>query len=482
MTKVWLKRLIVGVVLITSIFGLAYLKSLSAETGYEELTRLANHRKQKTDYKNLFDRTLYKSIVVEFSDQAFDDLITSMETYFETYGSYQDNTMVPVTMTYYDGLGNQFTLEEVGFRTKSNTSRNIPLTEDWRGRPVYYQTSFQLQFNETFDYDSDSNEYGVLKKREAFNLNQLNFEYSKVFEGKPDQAMISEAFSYALYRDAGVTVSQASYGLVYFKIHGELKGFGFYTFIEPIDQSFLEKQFDSNVIGDYGDLFKCTDIEQLATLKLTEPLSIGINQNDVNERYTYSLKNNQQKGLRTDFSDFEAFLEAVNDDRRFEQQIDDYLDVDAFLRALAMGFLIGNSDDYRFNYNNYYLYFDVYTQKVTYIPFDLDSSLGFGKHIDMSGNYGIDYGLLQYSEQAILVDKLLKIDRYKEIYLTYLKTFAETLFDETAFEAEYLQAKALYEPVLILDNHLGNQRFDLRNSITYIEDKKNFVLAQFSSN
>lgn len=464
----------------TSIFGLSYYNYVSAKTGYTPLTRLANNRKQKTDYENLFNRSIYKSITVKFDEETFNDLVTSMEDYFALYGTYQDNTLHKVDMIYSDGLGNNFTIEEVGFRTKSNTSRNIPRMLDWRGRTVYYQTSFQLQFNATFDYDKESNEYGVLNKREVFNLDQLNFEYSKAIDSYTDRAMISEAFAHYLYRQAGVKVSNASYGIVYFQIGDELIGFGFYTFIEPIDNNFLSKNFKSDVIGDYGDLFKCTDLIGLADLSVNYNNLIGINDTENNVRYTYALKNHQQNGLRTDFSVMTDFIDHLNDIDYFEDNAGKLLDADAFIRALAMGFIIGNSDDYRYNYNNYYLYFEVYTQKAYFIPFDLDSSLGFGKHQDPTDNYGVYYSIVDMNEMAILVNRILSIEAYRNLYYQYLNAFINEYFDYSLFEQEYQLAKTLYEGVLIAENHLGNQLFSLRNSEWYFTEKKAEVLNQLA--
>lgn len=481
MKWLFLKRVVIAFVLITTIFGLAYYNYVTASTGYDGLTRLANNRKQKTDYNALFDNSNFKTITVVFDETVFDELLVSMEMYFAQYGTYQDNTLHKVDMIYHDGLGNDFTIEEVGFRTKSNTSRNLPKTLDWRGRVVYHQTSFQLQFNATFDYEDTSNEYGVLNNREVFNLDQLNFEFSKSYNAQPDEAMISEAFSYYLYRQAGVVTSNVSYGLVYFQIGEDVVGFGFYSFIEPIDSNFLSKHFNSNVIGDYGDLYKCTDVDGIASLGLDSLNKVGINRNEINLRYNYALKNHQQNGTRTDFSNIQDLITNIQDQTYFNSHADNLIDIDAFLRMLAMDFLIGNTDDYRFNGNNYYLYFDVYTDQVTFIPFDLDNSLGFGKHQDLSGNYGIYYDIFAHTDDiAILVDRVLAIEAYKSLYLDYLTQYAQDYFLYDSFESDLIQAKALYETVLIEENHLGNQVFGLRNAEWYFDLKADSVLNQIA--
>lgn len=481
MKTITLKRILLMFTLVVSILFLSYVKMIQAENQEAEVSRLIVNRKQKQDYNRFFERGNFKAITVEFTTESFEALLTSMQAYFDEYGTYQDNTMHKVTLHYQDGYGTSFSVNEVGFRTKSNTSRNLPLTYDWRNREQYHQTSFQLQFDATFDYDKKSNEYAILNNREVFNMDQINFEYCKSYDSLSDQAMISEAYSYQLYKAAGTIASNASYGLVYLKIADKIIPYGFFTFIEPIDQEFIKKNFDSDLVGDYGDLYKATDVVGPATLGITTLSQIGINENEINLRHMYSLKNNTLDGTRTRFTPLTNFIENLNRDDYFKEHYQEMINTDMFLRSLAMDFLIGNTDDYRYNYNNYYLYFDVYTDQVTYIPFDLDSSLGFGKHQDLTGNYGVYYDLFSETDnEAVLISKLLSIPDNKNQYYLYLADFASHLFDFDSFYQEYLQAKDQYETILIEENHLGNQVFALRNSEWYFTEKANTVLQKIA--
>lgn len=473
-----LKRIVLLFLLVGSIAMLAWVQFVTASDDSESIARLMVNRKQKTDYKNLFNDSLFKTFTIEFDETVFSDMISSMQAYFDEYGTYQDNTMFPVNVYYSDGNGTSFSIQEVGFRTKSNTSRNLPMTTDWMNRTIYHQTSFQLQFDATFDYDENSNEYAVLKTREAFNLDQINFEYCKSFDGVYDKAMISEAFSYYLYDQAGVITSNASYGLVYFKIGETLVGFGFYSIIEPIDNEFLKKNFDSDAIGDYGDLYKSTDIQTEATLSGDISAYVGINENEINEKYTYALKNNTLGGTRTIHSALTSLVSALEDPVYFSEHASEYVDVDQFLRYLAMGFLIGNTDDYRYNYNNYYLYFEVYTDVAVMIPFDLDNSLGFGKSQDVTGNYAVYYDLYSDTDDsAALIHAIFQNPAYVAQYEAYLYEFATTVFDYDVFLEAFYAAKDNYETILVEENHLGNQAFTLRNTYWYFTTKQEVVLS-----
>jgi spore coat protein CotH len=481
MRILWLRRIVLFALLFAAIGGLAWYGAVTSADGYETIVRLANNRKQKNDYERLFDDSLFKTITVVFEQESFDALLSDMKAYFAAYGTYRDNTMHKVDVIYDDGDGTTFTLHEVGFRTKSNTSRNLPLTYDWRGREVWHQTSFQLQFDATFDYGVNSNEYSVLKKREAFNLDQLNFEYCKVVAGELDEAMISEAFAYELFADAGLPVSNSSYALVYLQIGETVIPYGFYTVLEPIDRNFLSKNFDEDIAEEYGDLYKCTDTDGIADLGSDYLVKTGINDTAANIRYSYALKNNTNGGLRTSHDALATLVGVVNGDD-FASRIEDVLDVDLFLRYLAMGFLVGNTDDFRYNFNNYYLYFAIYGGVATMIPFDLDSSLGVGKHQDETGNHGVYYDLFPASDAANpLVANVLAIAAYRERYVAYLEEFVAESFDFTVFREEFETARDLYESILVAENHLGNQVFDLRNAEWYFTEKASQVTTKVAA-
>jgi len=443
---------------------------------YEDVSEYINLRDQSDDYDQLFDNHNFKTFTIEFTQTTFDQMIANMQAHFDIYGDYVDNTMYPVNLIYTDA-DESFTVKEIGFRTRSSTSRNLPRTLDWRDRYVYHQTSFQLQFNETFDYADTTNIYQILKTREVFNLEQLNFEYSQIYDGDYDEAMISEAFAHYLYERAGLIVANASYGLVYLKIGETIVSYGFFTIIEPIDSEFIKNNFNSDKGLNYGDLYKVTDIMTEGDLRTDYEEYIGVDTDTY--RFTYSLRNNTLDGTRMTHEGFASFINHLNDSDYFSQYYDDIIDSDLLARYLAIAFLIGNTDDIRYNFNNYYLYFDIYTNRVTLIPFDLDSSLGFGKHLDLSGGYGVDYDIyFNLDDASPLITDFFSVPELRNLYEGYLSQFIDGFFDYQEFLTMYLDAKSLYENVLVNDHHLGNKIFDTRNSEWYFTEKSINVISQ----
>lgn len=481
--SITLRRILMLFFLAATIAAVSVFQMQAETARLESIDRFVNNRRQNRDYKALFNNEVTKSFTISFSQESFDALILGMEEYFALYGTYRDNTMHPVDVTYEDSLGNSFTLVEVGFRTKSNTTRNLPMTINWSGRQIWHQTSFQLQFDATLQYEEGTNEYEILRQREAFDLAQLNFEYASAYEGTYDHALITEAYAHKLLDDADVIAQNASYGIVYLEVEGVTKGFGIYTFVEPIDKTFLKRHFDSDALLDFGDLYKATDVDDVkATLSLPIGNRIGINNSAENIRYQFALQNNTRDGERTDHDLLVGLIEAINDPSTDQADFLDILDVEQLLRMLAIHFLIGNTDDFRYNGNNYYLYFEVYTGRAVVIPFDFDNSLGYGRSQDPTERYTVDWELFETGDIVnVLVDRLFAIPAFRDRYVDLLEEFATTLFDYEPFETDVLRLKDAFEERLISEDHLGAQTIHTRNAAWYFAAKRQAVLDKIEA-
>ncbi|HOO44091.1 MAG TPA: hypothetical protein PKU69_03375, partial [Bacillota bacterium] len=91
----------------------------------------ADYDVDDVSYETLFDDSVYKKFEIYFSRENFDKLIDDMEHYNDIYGSYRDNTIQEVDVTYTDGEGNTLQLNEVGFRTKGNVfTRVLPVIKE----------------------------------------------------------------------------------------------------------------------------------------------------------------------------------------------------------------------------------------------------------------------------------------------------------------------------------------------------------------
>ena len=69
-----------------------------------------------------------------------------------------------------------------------------------------------------------------------------------------------------------------------------------------------------------------------------------------------------------------AFTKLLHqaDDEEFEATVDEYLDVDQFLRFLAMNVLLSNLDSFLGGAQNYYVYLDSASNRFHFLPWDMD--------------------------------------------------------------------------------------------------------------
>jgi hypothetical protein len=125
-----------------------------------------------------------------------------------------------------------------------------------------------------------------------------------------------------------------------------------------------------------------------------------------------------------------AFATLVNNasDEQFEQQIDSYIDVEAFLRYLAANALSANLESFLALGHNYTLYLDPKTNKFQFIPGDLEFSLAnlllFGSPDEL-----MDLSVMKpYPGENKLPDRLLANPKIAAQYQKLLKELASTVF------------------------------------------------------
>ena len=96
------------------------------------------------------------------------------------------------------------------------------------------------------------------------------------------------------------------------------------------------------------------------------------------EKFVYDLKTNKKTSKHDDIKDFIAKLSYINTSEYYEM-IKENTYYDAFIKYLAISYLMGDPDDLRGNYNNTYLYFIPYENSISkayFIPTDHDRVLG----------------------------------------------------------------------------------------------------------
>lgn len=353
-----------------------------------------------------------------------------------------------ITITTADGT-TTYRINEVGARMKGNTSRtDFYNTNDG----IYKYIHLKLSFHETFD---DKAYYGSSAKvwtneearddrkdRTFAALEELELRWNKCY----DPTYLRETYSYALYNSENVVAPLATLC----SFDWSRNHMGIYTIVEPVDKLFLEKRFEGDDAD--GDLYKCGWTNQPADL--TNTGSIGIEDEDAGRFYVYDLKNNKKTSTHAALKNL---INRLNSPTLTKEEFAKLVDLDSFLAFAAVSYFLGNPDDIRNNYNNYYIYFIPSSGKAVFIPYDYDRCLGLTYEWNPTGN-----GVTQddpFSDRIAAADNNGGQGQNNPLFLKtiikggwYVKEFSEVLkkvaanpmLQNATFEQWFSRANGLY--------------------------------------
>ncbi len=357
------------------------------------------HQKQ---LQYVFDLDKLATITLEVSLDQWNQMLSNIDANPRT------EEVVAADFTW-EREGESMTLTNIALRTRGNVfSRGRP--EGKKGEmhnPL--ETQWDLcHYKVRFDKFQDSQDF--------FGLKGLNLKYFN-----NDSTYVREVYSYDLFRRFGVyTGSHITYTRLYLQIKGETKKtyFGIYSMIEPIDTRFVSARFD----GETGYLWKClygADFKRTAIKGKMGIEDVNPTNSKASHHPPYDLKTSKQEfeQAKAVLYDFVQKLNTLKG-KDFERWVDKHVDVDQFMRYLAVNTMLGMWDDYWNNQNNFYVYFNR-QGKMTFIPYDYDNTLGTGSIVPNIGTQDV----LDWSpnhKNRPLVKKVLDIPKYEKLYRHYI--------------------------------------------------------------
>lgn len=321
-------------------------------------------------YQQLFDRNNKIELNLDMSDEELQKMQEDHERYSEMHSKSPIYRMGDVTITIITAdHTTTYRIHEVGVRMKGNTSRTDFYDVEEGG--IYKYIHLKLDFQETFDdeeyYGDDTRVWASedqrdeRKDRTFATLEKVDLRWNKC----ADSTYLKETYAYELYRSEGVLAPLTNLSsLDWSGIH-----MGIYTINEPVDDIFLEKRLPEEDLG--GDLYKGGWGSGAPTF--TNLNSIGVEDEDKGEFYAFDLKTNKKK---SEHESLTSLIKALNSGAVTKDSYAELVDVDNFLRYAAVSYFLGNPDDLRNNYNNFYIYFLKSNGKAILIPYDYDRCLG----------------------------------------------------------------------------------------------------------
>jgi len=271
------------------------------------------------------------------------------------------------------------TLSSVGFRTKGNSTLKQVAESDSE------RYSFKIKVNEYEDQDL---------------LGLDEFVINNMFS---DASYLREYLSYEAMAANGLNVPLSSFVNVY--INDEL--YGFYLLVESVDDSFLERNFGDND----GNLYRA---DQGTSLAITDGEYIE----------NVSQKNGDDES-KSDLYNLMEILNAMPDGEKGD--IESVLDVESALRYIATNTLLENYDSLSGQHlQNYYLYND--DGRFVVIPWDYNMSFGGFGGAGQS-TVDIDNPISGITETSPLIENLLEVDEYRELYYNILEDYMDYFSD-----------------------------------------------------
>ena len=265
------------------------------------------------------------------------------------------------------------TVTNIGFRTKGNSSLTSVASSDSD------RYSFKLKLDKYIDGQNLS---GYTK----INLNN-NFQ---------DPTYMREYLAYEALSEMGVPTPNYSFVNLY--INDEL--YGLYLAVEQVDEeAYLDRYFNETT----GSIYKPDGTgSDLVWLGEDIDLYTGLN-------------------AKSEQTDSEAMLAFLNEINSGGENIETYLDVDSFLRYLAVNTVISNLDSYQGNFaHNYYLYEQDGFFSV--LPWDFNMAFaGFGASEEAQVELLIDEPTMGALADRPLIAVLLEQDEYRELYHSYVE-------------------------------------------------------------
>jgi spore coat protein CotH len=300
------------------------------------------------------------------------------------------------------GFGIEFPWTHGDLTTEDKTVKDVGVR--YKGNASYMASARDLKRN--FKIELDHNDPDL-----RFNgLKTLNLN-----AGAMDPTKGREALAYAIFRAAGVPAPRTTFAEVTLTVPGKYdkEYLGLYTVIEQVDKTFLKDRFKNNK----GLLMKPEGVRGIDYF----------GEDWARYKARYHPKHDPSVKEAQRVIDFARLVHKA-DDAQFKREIGSYLDVDEFLRFLAVNAFIVNMDSFFTMGHNYYIYLNPETNRFVYIPWDLDLSLaGF----PMMGGADQQLNLSMthpHGGENKLIDRLLAIKEVNQRYQKLLKDLAATCF------------------------------------------------------
>jgi spore coat protein CotH len=278
-----------------------------------------------------------------------------------------------------------------------------------------------------------------------------------------------------LHAAAGVPVAYANFAALV--VHGpdwdrtnEVDGVFFDAIrlnTQPVDEVFLNQRFGNS----RGNLYKDSGPAPLAYLG---PDGSAY----VDQGYILQHAGSGETSLN-DLADFIATINQTPD-ADFPHAIMQALDVDGFIKCLALTALTGNYDSYWLYGHNYRLYRHPDTRRWVYLPYDFDLT------------FGINWGSTDWARQHVyfwtnvpgagttpLAARILADPEFRGRYSFYLKQMLDTVYTNAVLDPALFHCRSAMAGPLPFPDSVSVPNLKERERLRYVDDWPNWTYSHF---
>lgn len=297
-------------------------------------------------------------------------------------------------------------------------------------------------------------EYGIDQRWDGIKGFVLN-------NGWNDAAFIRERIHHEVAYRAGLPISRTNYVWLY--INGER--YSFYHMLELVDKRFLSSRFGEND----GDRFKATDL-----LGGNRPSNFTRRSPYTPSAYYGYYEANSDDTVRA-WNRLVQFIDTLNQtpDASIVEAFPRIVNVNDLYRSLALDAMLGNSDNYVANSQNFNFYFPADGGPMRWIPWDVSLTLG------SSTNALVRTVNSRPLNNRFTGSATLRADYLRAAWFAYHAYIAGTQLHERVDTL-----KAFVKPHLDLDTlKLGNASDgDFESLKSRITTRINWINGQFETN
>lgn len=282
----------------------------------------------------------------------------------------------------------------------------------------------------------DLNEF--VKGQKLARLGKLNLHNNVA-----DPSWMNEVLSYRLFRDAAVPAPRTAYARVFVTVPGQHDRhyFGLYSLVENVDKDFVEDRF-----GSPGLILKPATASPFTDL--------GDDWGKYNQ--PYEPRTEPTPGQQKRVIEF-CKLVSHAEDAEFAARLGDYLDLDNFARFLAVTVWLPTLDSILVTGQNYFVHLNPRTQKLQFVPWDLDHSFGQLLSPDQGRTLSIHK---PWAGTNRFLDRVFKVEAFKKLYLAKLTEFSQTIFQPQRFDQQVNEIAAAIRPAIAEESSPKLNRFD----------------------